>query len=226
MAAQPYDPWNDAANAEAPSSFFYGEITMETWPCVLERGVGKMPFDEHQHSVDQRRTAIEITVTPLADQRATFTITRSTIAQAPEWYRHIWPSLKALGLTNPKEAVGKWCKLEQVTTGRKYRDRQGEEKDERTLKFLELYDTEDACRAAYLAETGQSADGAAGNGNGSDAAVEKERQTAQALLRALAKQHNGDLDAIRNAVASVPLITKHYPVDSFEFTEAVAKELS
>ena len=82
MTPNSYDPWDDAGSAEAPPSFFYGQIAMDVWPCVLVKGQGKVPFDPQAHSADQRRTAIKLSISPLADQRAQFTITRSIIERA------------------------------------------------------------------------------------------------------------------------------------------------
>jgi hypothetical protein len=199
----------------------------------LVKGQGKVPFDAEQHRVEDRRTAIELIITPLADQRASFTLQRSIIAQSPEWYRYIWPSLKALGLTNPKEAIDKWCKCEQVGTGRTYRNSAGEEREARTVKFLALYDSEDACRAAYYADTGQ----VPGNGATDEpipgfddapdpAADDPQRQTARAFIETLAKQHKGDLAAIRKAVVNIPMITQHYPPESEDFAQVVTETLT
>jgi hypothetical protein len=224
-----YDPWEAAANASAPPATFYGQITIDTWPCVLVKGQGKVPFDPGQHRAEDRRTAIDITITPLAESRAQFVIQRSIIAQSPEWYRHIWPSLKALGLNNPKQAVDRWCKLEQVPTGRKYRNRQGEEREARTIKFLALYDSEDACRAAYLAERGRQPGDDDDIPDVDDAPVvsdDRERQTARQFLETLAKQHHGDLTAIHAAVANIPLITAHYPIGSEELAQVVAAAIA
>lgn len=222
-----YDPWDDAASAEAPPNCFYGRIAMDTWPCVLIKGQGKVPFDAGQHRIEDRRTAIELTITPLPESRAQFTITRSIIAQSPEWYRHIWPSLKALGLTTPKDAVNKWCKLEQVGTGRTYRNNRGEEHEERAIKFLALYDSETACCVAYL--TSPPATGQKTRDNGAqltvDDAQRQQRQTARVFIETLARQHKGNLDAVRQAVANIPMIIQHYPVDSDDFVRVVTEVL-
>lgn len=224
-----YDPWDDAAKAEAPPLYYYGQISMDVWPCVLIKGQGKVPFDAGQHRVEDRRTAVELSITPLADQRAQFTLSRSLIAQFPEWYRHTWPSLKALGLTTPKDVMNKWCKCEQVGTGRTYRNSAGEEKEETVVKFLALYDSEDACRAAYYADTGQTPSNGdepiPGFDDDKPAADDAQRQTARAFIETLARQHQGNMDAIRAAVANIPMITQQYPPDSDEFAQVVIEAL-
>lgn len=232
-----YDPWNDAADAQPPNSAFYGQVHIETWPCVLVKGKGKVPFDAGQHSEDQRCTALEITVTPLAGSRANFTLVRSIIAQSAEWYKRIWPSLKALGIKNPKDAVGKWCKLERVPTGKTYRSsRDGQERDELVMNFLALYATEDACRAAYESDTGHKADtDADGVGpipgfeetrSNAPPADDPQRKMAISFLTAIAKQHKGDMDKIKAAVGNVSLITLHFDPTSDEFRAIVAEALA
>ena len=231
-----YDPWNDAAEAQPLASAFYGQIQIDTWPCVLVKGQGKVPFDSTQHSEDQRCTALEINVSPLAGSRANFTLARSIIAQSPEWYKFIWPSLKALGLKNPKDAVGKYCKLERVPNGKKYRSkRDSEERDEMVMKFLALYATEAECSAAYASDTGQKLgpsslsdeptlgfEDARANAAPAD---DPQRKMAISFLKAIAKQHDGEMDAIRRAVGSVSLITMHFVPDSDEYLAVVAEAL-
>lgn len=231
MSTGTYDPWAAAAEAKAPPSFTYGQIAIDTWPCVLEKGKGKVPFNELEHSEDARRTVLEISVMPLAAMHSRFTPERSVIAESPEWYRTIWPSLKVLGLSNPKDAVGKWCKMEQVSTGRKYRNTAGEEREATTFKFLALYDSEAACEAAYYAESGSHADGAdipdieneplPLDPTPAATAVDPGQATARAFVEALAKQHHGDLNAISTAVAGIPSIAKYYPPNSEDLTVAV-----
>lgn len=228
-----YDPWAAAAEAKAPPSFTYGQIAIDTWPCVLVKGAGKVPFNELEHSEDARRTVLEISVMPLAASHSRFTPERSVIAESPEWYRTIWPSLKVLGLNNPKDAVDKWCKMEQVSTGRKYRNAAGEEREATTFKFLALYDSEAACEAAYYAESGNHADGAdipdieneplPLDPTPAATAVDPGQATARAFVEALAKQHHGDLAAIGVAVAGIPSISKYYPPNSDALNAAVSE---
>lgn len=231
-----YDPWEESAHATAPTNAFYGQISLDMWPCVLIKGQGKVPFDPTRDPEDNRRTAVDIAITPLAGSRAQFSIVRSIIAQSPEWYKHIWPSLKALGLTNPKQAVGKWCKLERVPTGKTYRsNRDGVERDELVIKFLALYDTEDECRAAYEADTGQPASASDDDEpipgfedvrTNAAPAEDPQRKMAISFLQAIAKQHKGDMDAIKRAVGNVSLITLHFDPESDEFRNIVAEALA
>jgi hypothetical protein len=229
---QTYDPWDDAASAEAPPLVFLrpdhdGRV-------ALRIGEGPGQGALRRRATPRRGSPHGRRAEHLAAARPARAVyhQRSFIAQSPEWYRYIWPSLKALGLTNPKEAIDKWCKCEQVGTGRTYRNSAGEEKEETVVKFLALYDSEDACRAAYYADTGQ----VPGNGATDEpipgfddapdpAADDPQRQTARAFIETLAKQHKGDLAAIRKAVVNIPMITQHYPPESEDFAQVVTETL-
>lgn len=226
------DPLDVASKAAIAPRSYYGQIQIDAYFCVLVKGTGKTPFDPAQHSVDDRRTAIDISLLPLPEQNVRFNIRRDTIAESREWAGIIWPSLKALGLTNARDAHNKWAKLQQVPSGRKYRSSTGEEKEATTFKFLALYADEGACRAAYLADTGKS------NGNGSSAPAPAPSAPASAgpsthdldvarqFVYAFAKQNQYALDKTRAACASQQIITKVIDINSPAFATMVAEAVS
>ncbi len=223
------DPFESASNATLAPRSYYGQIQLDAYFCVLQKGVGKLPYDAGQHKAEDRRTALDISLLPLPEQNITFDIRRETIAESREWAGIIWPSLKELGLTSARDAHGKWAKMIQVGTGRKYRTKSGEEKEATTFKFLALYDSEDACRAAYLADTGQDADdangsaptaAAPGNGNGHNLDI------ARPFIVAFAKQHQFDLERTKAACRQQEIITRAIDVDSAEFAQIVAEALA
>jgi len=226
------DPFDSATNATLAPRSYYGQIQADAWFCALVKGTGKVPFDPTQHNPEQRCVAVDISLIPLPEQNVRFDIRRETIAESREWAGIIWPSLKALGLTNAREADGKWGKLTQVPSGRKYRNSAGEEKEATTFKFLALYPNEDACRDAYHTEVKrQPADAepaptqapqstpAGGNGgNGS-----KARETAVQFIAAFAKMNKYDVDATRRQCAGQPAITNVVDVNTPEFVEIIAQ---
>ena len=225
------DPFDAATNATLAPRSYYGEIRVEAYFCVLIKGTGKVPFDATQHKPEQRCTALDIELIPLSDQNVSFAVRRETIAESREWAGIIWPSLKALGLTNAREADGKWGKLSQVPSGRKYRNSAGEEKEATTFKFLALYPNEDACRKAYYAEVkrqpeaeaqpAQAAPQAPANGNGS-----KAHETAVQFIGAFAKMQHYDVEATRKACAGQTAITNAVDLDSPEFVAIVAQAMA
>ena len=223
------DPFESASNATLAPRNYYGQIQIDAYFCVLQKGVGKLPYDPGQHRAEDRRTAIDISLLPIAEQNITFELRREIIAESREWAGIIWPSLKELGLTSAREANGKWAKMIQVGTGRKYRTKSGEEREATTFKFLALYDSEDTCRAAYLADGGQAngdaaaaAAGNGSNGNGSD----HDLKVAIPFIQAFAKQAGYDLEKTRAACRQQATIVKAIDVDSAEFAQIVAEAMT
>ncbi len=229
------DPFESASNATLAPRNYYGQIQLDAYFCVLQKGVGKLPYDAGQHKAEDRRTALDISLLPLPEQNITFDIRRETIAESREWAGIVWPSLKELGLTSARDAHGKWAKMIQVGTGRKYRTKSGEEREATTFKFLALFADENACRAAYLAETGKG-----GNGNGQSAPApaaatpsnnganggDHALKVALPFIQAFARQNSFDLEKTKTACRSQKIITDAIDVDSSEFAEIVAEALA
>jgi len=229
MAANPQvidDPFETASNATLAPRTYYGQIQIDAWHCVLVKGQGKVPFDRQQHSPDDRRTAINISLLPLPEQNVQFELARDLIAESREWAGIIWPSLKALGLTSAREAQGRWTKMQQVPSGRKYRNAAGEEKEATTFKFLALYPDEAACRAAYLAETGRNGNGSGEGNTPAPSNTTHDLDVARPFIVAFAKQNGYDLERTKAACRSQAIITKAIDVDSPEFAEIVAEALA
>jgi len=174
--------------------------------------------NEHAQGADPMDAATNAQMTPLADLKLTFNQERHMIAESKEWIEIVWASLKACGATHARNVHGMWCKVVQVPSGRKYTDKNGETKESTTLKFLELYPDEIACRDAYWKARGAAAD----NGiediedhpvAGASAPVDvdaKERATAQQFLRVMIAQLGYKQDAIAAWVATVPMVAKYF----------------
>ena len=237
------DPFESAGKATLAPRSYYGEVQIDCYYCILEKGKGKLVFDAQQHSTDQRRTAIKISLLPLAEQNVQFALERDTVAESREWAGIIWPSAKALGLSNPRELNGKWAKMQQVPSGRTYRNAKGEEKEATTFKFLALYGSEAECRAAYMADGGGQtplnppADGGTGNGhgapatNGASAAApagngKSALDVARPFIAAFAKQNQYDIEATRKACRAQAIITRAIDVDSDAFVQLVAEAMA
>lgn len=135
------------------SKEFYGSVRMDMYRCALVKGVGKVPYDPQVHK-GPPRTAIMLAVDPLPASGLTWSIERNMVDISPEWYRVVVPSLKDLGITQPAQIIGRWAKVIQVETGETYVDKNGETKAKTGIKFLAVYDSEDACTTAYLTDGG------------------------------------------------------------------------
>jgi hypothetical protein len=231
------DPW---ASAEDPKEIVYsneiwGQVEARVYFCVLEKGVGKVVFDPATHSIDKRRTAIDLLIHPLSDMQLSFDFSRNVIAEGHEWAGIILPSLRDIGM-RPQELNGKYVKIARVPSvdhkGNVVTyEKDGAVKEQMTFKFLKVFATEGECRNDYhnlAAVDNQSATGTPGNGK----EMNPEENTAYTFLVAFvanACKGQTDLAVIRTTLAtnlaSQPLIGKYYTVDSPEVTELIMKNM-
>lgn len=229
------DPWDVASTATVAPRSYYGQLRLDMWFCVLQKGVGKVPFDDGQHRVEDRRTSVDIHLIPIAEQNVAFELKREPIAESREWAGIVLPSLQQAAvdagmISDPKEIDlrkmnGAWVKAEFVGTGRRYRGRDGTERENTTFKFLAMYADQDACRAAYAADTGRPLDDddafdappATGGGNGNGNA--KERETALQFVKVLVQQHKGDRAVVAEQIAAMPMLSKWFTIDSPEVVQ-------
>lgn len=205
------NPFESAANPQTPPMEYFGQALADAFYCVLQRGVGKMPFDPEQHQMSDRRTAVKVSIIPLAEQNAR-DITREYIAEFGAWVKITLPSLTAVGLT-PMTLNNAWVRVTLVPEGRSYTDKDGNTKDSLTLKFLAAYPDEAACRAAYLGAGNAPATPTPQNGNGNG---NKEQESALAFVKALIKATNGNEAALAQRIASLEPIAKYFNVQSPE----------
>jgi hypothetical protein len=222
MTAVTQDPFETASNAEPLRSSYYAQVQCDAWYCVLVKGTGKVVFDPNQHPIEQRRTALSISLATIPEQPVQFPLVREMIAESAEWTKHVWPSAKVLGLSSARDLNGKWAKVELAPTGDTYKNKQGDTKERTTFKFLAFYADEAACRAAYGAggnaqATAAPATAPASPVNGAD--TSKERETALQFLKVLMpKWLNGtmDLDKVKAGIAANPVIARHFDANSPE----------
>lgn len=226
MTAQPavaeYDPYESATNATLRPQAYFGQVQCNAWPCVLVKGAGKVAFNPQVHKIENRVTAIDISLQTIAEQPVSFPLVRNLIAESPAWVKIVMPSFKALGLASARELNNKWAKAEMVPSGRKYekKDRQtgkptGEMAEETTFKFLAFYADEASCRAAFLggaqpaAEAQSTTQPAATNAN--------EYNTALQFLKLLLPKWaptGQELAAVEKGIADNALIGRHFNVQS------------
>lgn len=173
-----YDPFNAAANPEVRASEYFGQVVLDIWPCILEKGRGKVPFDPGQHDPNKRLTAVQVHVIPLAEHNMSRDVGRDLIAESSEWAKIVLQSIKdswppTWGDFNLRTLNNKYAKVTYAPTGRTYTDKNtGETKDSTTIKFLALYATEAECRTAYL------------TGNGTGAPATEQHSVGQAAAQA------------------------------------------
>ena len=222
-----YDnPLDSAENPEISLPEYYGQAMLDAYYCILVKGVGKQPFDETQHRLEDRRTAIKLGILPIAEQNVTKDIFKEYIAEFGAWARYTLPSIKAVGLALAS-VNGAWVRMGYVKDGTTYQNRNGEPVDSLTLKLLEVYASEDACRAAYLNRTvtsgqepAQPTQAAPVNGNG-NGANPKEKETALQFVKVLIGQVAGDEGLLAARIANMPQLSKHFTIQSPEVRAAL-----
>ncbi len=225
------DPFEAAANATLEPRAYYGQMHVLAGFCVLQKGVGRVPFDPTQHRSENRCTEIKLELTGLPEHQLQRPLLRELIAESREWAGVVLPSLKKLGVSNPREVNGRFVCVKFVPTGRTYVDANtNETREATTFKFEALYADEAACRLAYQAHYGSpnsaNGQGAPAQPTGdpavppssapTPAANNPERSTALGFLAVLVKQSGGDRAALAQRIAAMPLLAKYFTVDSLE----------
>jgi len=225
------DPWESADNPQLRAFDYWGVVTLSMYFAILQKGIGKVPFDPQVHSLDQRVTVIEILLSPLAEQNVSRPPERSMIAESKEWAGFVLPSIKALGIS-ARELNGKYVRAHMKPTGETY-TKNDETKDKSTFEFLKIFPSEDECRKDYLASKGSNGSptpaAVANGGNGSN----KEKETAAKFLPVIvANAVNGqkDLEVIRKSLAvslaSYSQINKFFTVDSPQVMTLIMEKMA
>ncbi len=221
---QEFDPFASASDPVVKSYDLFGMVEINAWACALVKGQGKVPFDP-QNASHKRYTAIDVFIQPLVemDVRYPKSCEEHWVAEFPEWAKITLPSIKAAGFDNVREINGKWARVARVPNGKKYekKDRAtgqptGEFAEETTFKFVEFYASEDACRAAYLANGGQPVATAT-----ETPVAQGDEATAYAFLKVIvsnATRGKSSIEeakeAVETALAQYPTVTKFYNVES------------
>jgi len=207
------DIWESVDNVELPIGTYFGKVNFDVWYCVLRKGEGAVPFDPQQHNVDERRTMVHIMITPLSSSRAQFLTERKCLAESREWAKIVLPSIKALGLKSARELENRWVQYVMQPTGRSYTDKNGIEKQTTIPKFLAVYESEEQAEQArstlYAGAQPEQEPQPDGNGN-------SERKVAELFLKSLVQTVGKDRDKVAALLASQPLVSKYFTVDSPE----------
>lgn len=229
------DVWDTANEARPQPKVYFGQIFTDAFYCILEKGVGKVPFDEGQHDVDRRLTCIKIDGQVTRADGSTYEINREVIAEFRDWAGIVLPSLKVAGI-HPRDLNEKWARWEMVNTGRTWIDRStGETKQGTTFKFLEIYPDEAACRAAETAHYSRSSSGTGQTSQASTLdsthpmpeeapANDKQREVADAFLPTLVKLAAGDMDKLHELLKNNDLVSNFYDINHPKVVELVAGE--
>lgn len=215
------DPMQSAMETELRPRTYFGQVQTQAYYAALVKKVGKVPFDPNQHSTDQRVTAIEISISPLPGGPIDNPIDRELIAESSDWTKVIKPSLLALS-TDLRSINGKWAQVQLIPVGTYTKKDTGEEKTRTMFKFVALYDTEDACRAAsdaFFHKSDAPAPTAApapvANGNNA------ERAAAAKFLAPLWNASGKDITKFATMIANQPPLAKHFDINSAEVAAVI-----
>lgn len=237
-------PWDVAVNPPPPpsqSQDFFGELALDAQFVALVKGVGKVPWeDDMENQLDpqtgknlRRYTALRVTLFPLAEMNLKWEVEREMLAEFGAWVDVVLPSLKAIGVMDLPSINGKWAHLEMVENGESYINRDGKNVNKTYPKFHAIYQTEDACRAAYMAYQNGTTPPAAQAAAPAPANTNGEQDVALTFLKQYVanavKATPGDLQAIRNSlsatIAGQALLQKYFTVDSPEVVQAIAAQM-
>lgn len=221
MTAPSADPMQAAMTAtqEPRERTYFGEVvTVDAWFCVLEKGVGKRPFDPTRDDIGMRRTVIKLEIDPLKGE---FLISQEVLHFETEWLNHTLPSLKGLGV-ELGQIKGKYVQVKRVPTGETYVNKQDNKtKDKTALVFERIFDVPADCIQAaeqFFASRGQSSAAPATNGSTvghaelpTDLGLPPEQAFALRSLPALWKASENNPEQFKALIESNPMINKHYP---------------
>lgn len=226
------DPFQAAAQATEIqySNDVYGQIEIDAWFVVLQKGAGKVPYDEGVHPAGQRRTAIRVNITDIGGNN----YTREFIGEigTDGWLKKTKPSLDALGVTDLRAFSGAWVHAVMEPFG-EYTDSSGNKKQRTAPVVKQIFRTQADCEAAAQGNTDDAQmdwTAPAANGNGAAPANDGEKAIALAFLPAIVKgcvRGNGvDAAALDAAIKGNPILAKHFTMASPEVAQAMAAALA
>lgn len=226
------DPYEVAMKTEENTSrTYFGEITVDSWFCVLEKGTGRRQFDPNTDNIADRKTCIQMFLHPVSIARFNDVVQRDMIAEfGKDWLKITRPSLAAVG-HDLRSIHGQWCEVELVPYGT-YTKKDGSDGTLTAFKVVRVFASEGEAEAAYTTyyngkdqiqaagsynANGSAANGAVGNGNGNP-----QREIAAKFLPALWKTSGGDLTKFAEAIAKNPVTSKFFDMSSEEVIKTIA----
>lgn len=215
------DPYAVAMTTEENTNrVYFGQMTVDSWFCVLEKGTGRRQFDPNTDKVTDRRTCIQMFLQPVSVARFTDPIQRDMIAEfGKDWLKITRPSLAAVGL-DLRSVHGKWVEVEMVPYGT-YVNKAGEEKQLTAFRIVRVFASEEDANTAYLEYW--KGDRPADNGNGkANGNGDVQREVAAKFLPALWKTAGGDPMRMAELIANNPVTSKYFDINSPEVLAVIS----
>ncbi len=206
------DPYTAALETPTQERHFFGIATVDSYFCVLQKGVGKRLFDQSNDPISDRRIAIKLSIECAKRENGTYTIDQDCLNFERAWVDHTLPSLQKLGVTDLRALNGKAVHAKRVPTGEKYINKAGEQKEKSAVVFIELFDDTEACSAATEAFYGErKAEKFSMPEADVPSPMPAEQKFALDSLPALWKASGNDATKFTDLITQNPLISKYYP---------------
>lgn len=221
MSTAVIDPFESAVQDAESASHYFGRMIVDAQFVILKKGQAKQAWVEGMDT-DGRTTEVSLRLNPLDITGFNRMVERQVISNSGEWSRIVWPSLRDLGVKALREIEGQWAHVEMVPS-RKYINKNGEEVQGTTFKFVKLFTLESDCVKAWEELIGSDANQAhsttANNSNGAVSqtpANDAEKAAAMGFLPHIVNANKHDLTALANALASMSPLNKYFTVESPE----------
>ena len=210
---QIYDAFDDATKAEVIEQEYnyYGQLAVEAWSCALVKGQGKVPYDPQQHK--QKLTNVDMTLVPLSDMGLSFNLERTgpsgMIVQFKDsgWADVTWASAMECGINHARELNNAWAHVTMAKTGKSYTKQDGTKVEKTTFKILQIFASEDECRAAYLATKGDDIPTTEQSPATTPAPADENKKNALLFIGAIIKnavaKEGKDLEKVKSHVQSL-----------------------
>jgi hypothetical protein len=151
------DPYDEAINAKARDFEVFGQVRVDAHYLFFPGNKQKpVVFDPAVHPQDKRALEVELRLIPIAEQNINWDEYQKMLAFPADWTKIVLPSIKAIGIDDLRALNNKWVRVAKVPGNRKRLDKNTQEETGEfwtTYKFMELYPSEDACKAAFGGHT-------------------------------------------------------------------------
>lgn len=220
MAAGTYttdDPFSRAMNPQERQQerTYFGVVAIvDVWDCVLQKGVGKRPFDPTQDDINQRSTAIKLSIEVEKRDDTTYTIDQDTLDWSKEWLKFTLPSVRQLGI-DLRNLKNQYVQIKRENTGETYTNKSGEVKEKSAIVFIAVYPDQQTMKVAadaFYTPRGGTAPSAATATPPDDGEYGFAVQTLGMLWKAVKE----DEDKFLHAIGNNPMLVKYFNANSDE----------
>lgn len=114
---------------------------------ILEKGVGRLPFDPVMHKDKKPSVEITIQIEHRKPDNTTYTVKQTELDWSPAW-AITRESIEALGLPHAGELKNRYVEYEWVGTGRFWKGSDGENREAQAIRLIRTFNNREECEAA------------------------------------------------------------------------------